>query len=67
MSRGTPVDRVLDDVKATVIYADPALRADPAFAAFQALSQAAAWRTVASGTGSDGDWSILIRRKRVTT
>jgi hypothetical protein len=60
--RGKSVEQVLDDVHATVIYADPVLRLDPRFATFVS-SPPSGWRTVAAGTGTDGDWSVLVRRQ----
>jgi hypothetical protein len=52
---------VLDQTKATVIYADPSLYADPALARLLASPQSAGWRQVAVGTATEGQWSVLIR------
>jgi hypothetical protein len=55
------VRRALDDVHATIVYADPVSRLDPRFRAF-AESPPREWTTVESGRGDDGDWSVLVRR-----
>jgi hypothetical protein len=61
--RGKSVQRILDDAHATVVYADPVARLDPAFVSYLRSARAAAsWRTVGSGTDRYGDWSVLVRR-----
>jgi hypothetical protein len=62
LAEGKSLSRVLDDAHATVIYADPILRRDPAFVALRTPSHLADWRTVARGKGKDGRWSVLVRR-----
>ncbi len=62
LAEGRSLSRVLDDAHATVIYADPILRRDPAFTALRTPTRLAEWRTVASGKGKDGRWSVLLRR-----
>jgi hypothetical protein len=63
LARGKSVERILDDERATVIYADPVLRLEPAFVSFlESPDLAGKWRTIATGKGSDGDWSVLVRR-----
>ena len=61
--RGKSVQRILDETHATVVYADPVARLDPAFVSYLKSPRAAAnWRTVVSGTDRYGDWSVLVRR-----
>lgn len=63
LAHGKSVERILADARATVIYADPVLRLEPAFVAFLDSPESAAdWREVASGRGTDGEWSVLARR-----
>jgi hypothetical protein len=64
LKRGTSVKRILDNTRATVIYADPVSRLEPAFVAYlQSPGARAEWRTIESGTGTDGEWSVLVRRR----
>jgi hypothetical protein len=61
--RGRSVQRVLDDARATVVYADPVARLDPAFTSYLKSARAAAdWRIVGSGRDRYGEWSVLVRR-----
>jgi hypothetical protein len=63
LAQGKSVERILDDERATVIYADPVARLEPAFVSFlRSPGVADKWRTIASGQGADGDWSVLVRR-----
>jgi len=59
---GKSVARALDDVHATVIYADPGLQADPVFSRFL-LSKGATreWRVVSKSPSTDVNWSVLVR------
>jgi hypothetical protein len=56
-----PIENVLASVKATVIYVDPALRADPAIAHLLAAPRSRAWRQADTSNGPDGAWQVLIR------
>ena len=47
----------------TVIYADPLLEADAEFRSVVADPGAAGFRVVAAGSGTDGPWSVLVRRR----
>jgi hypothetical protein len=60
LDHGEPVRNVLNTAKATAIYADPELQADPAIAKLLASPRSFGWRQAAAGTGTDGPWSILI-------
>jgi hypothetical protein len=62
LENGKSVTRILEDADATVIYADPVLRAEPDFAAFLASPPSTDWRVVGSGAGTDGRWSVLVHR-----
>lgn len=59
-SAGRALRDVLAEAKATAIYVDPLLHADPAFAALLDSPASAGWLQVASGTAADGGWSVLI-------
>jgi hypothetical protein len=63
LKRGKSVQRILDDAHATVVYADPGSRLEPAFVAYLKSARAAAhWRTVESGADRYfGPWSVLVR------
>jgi hypothetical protein len=58
---GIPLGKVLDQAKATVIYADPSLLGDPSIAKLAAAPGRYGWRLVASGSGEDGPWRVLVR------
>jgi hypothetical protein len=62
VARGESIGRALDGIKATVIYADALLRADPAFAGLLNAGRGTEWRIVAFGS----DWSVLVRRSLPT-
>jgi hypothetical protein len=60
VSPGRSIRNVLNQAKATVIYADPLLHADRAMATLLTSPEAAGWRQVAAGCTADGRWSVLI-------
>jgi hypothetical protein len=61
MASGLPIRVVLNQAKATAIYADATVLADPEIARLVAVPAANGWRTVASGTGEGGPWYVLVR------
>jgi hypothetical protein len=63
VAHGKSIVRALADVKATVIYADTLLRADPAFAGLLHPQRGSEWRTIASGSEEGREWSVLVRRR----
>jgi hypothetical protein len=63
VAHGKSLVRALDDVKATVIYADAPLRADPAFGGLLHPQRGSKWRALAFGSGNGGEWSVLVRRQ----
>ncbi len=65
LSGGRALRDVLAEAKATAIYVDPTLQADPAFAPLLASPRSAGWLQVAEGAAADGRWSILIRARLV--
>ena len=54
-------NQALLQAKATVVYADPPLQADPLLMRVLASPRSTGWRQVAAGTGNDGRWSVLMR------
>jgi hypothetical protein len=63
VATGRPLSSVLASNKVNVIYADPALAANPDFNSVLADPGAAGYRVVASGTGNDGRWTVLVRNR----
>jgi hypothetical protein len=61
LARGVPIRTVLNQVNATVIYAEAVLLANPSIAKLVAAPPAMGWRQIAGGSGSTGPWRILIR------
>ena len=61
LATGMPIGRVLDKARATVIYADAPLLADPSFARLLASPQRYGWRVLSGGSGETGPWRILVR------
>jgi hypothetical protein len=64
VARGLPLGDALDQVQATVIYADESLAADPAAARLLAAPAVAGWRRVAGGEGTSGTWAVLVHRSQ---
>jgi hypothetical protein len=62
LAAGQPLASVLARNKVTVIYADPLLEADAEFRSVVADPGAVGFRVVAAGSGTDGPWSVLLRR-----
>jgi hypothetical protein len=60
--RGQPMASVLRRAKATVIYADATLWAEPTMRTVLEAPSRAGWRQIAAGTDDSGRWSILVRR-----
>jgi hypothetical protein len=61
LAGGASVQQVLNRAKATAIYADATMVADPALSRFLAAPRRAGWQQIASGKGADGPWRVLIR------
>ena len=57
---GEPLPKVLYQANASVIYADSTLESDPVMARMLASPRLAGWRLVASGSGPDGPWRVLV-------
>jgi hypothetical protein len=55
------VGQVLDRARASVVYADAGMLADPLIVGLVANSRAQGWQVVAHGSGPDGPWSMLVR------
>jgi hypothetical protein len=64
IAAGQSLESVLGRAKATVVYADPLLRAEPAVARLVAAPRSDDWQEAAAGTDVDGSWTILIRKTR---
>jgi hypothetical protein len=62
LAAGVPIRQVLDRAKATVIYADRLLLANPSMAKLVGAPQANGWREIGEGMGETGPWHVLIRR-----
>jgi hypothetical protein len=61
LAAGTSVHTVLTRVKATAIYADSVMLANPSIAKLVAAPRTAGWQQVAGGSGPGGPWRILVR------
>ena len=59
--RGRAVEDVLDNARATVVYADPAMHGDPQLTPLLSSPRAHGWSKISEGEGGDGRWSILLR------
>ena len=64
IAAGKSLRSVLRQARATVVYADPRLRAEPPIARLATSPRRDDWRQVAAGTAADGRWTILIRKIR---
>jgi hypothetical protein len=58
---GTPVEDVLRQARATVVYADPVVHTDPTMTAFLRSPMRAGWREVEHGASNQAPWSVLVR------
>jgi hypothetical protein len=65
LTAGVPIRTVLDRAKATVVYADPVLLADPSLAKLFAAPRHYGWRQVAAGTGEGGPWRVFVRASQL--
>jgi len=61
LAGGSPIQAVLKQSKATVIYAESLLLSDPAIARLAATPARYGWRQVAGGVGQTGPWHVLVR------
>jgi hypothetical protein len=61
LAAGAPIGAILDQYRATVIYADPVLLGDPAIAKLAAAPLRYGWRQLAGGIGDGGPWRVLVR------
>jgi hypothetical protein len=58
---GTPIRALLNQARASVIYADPVLLGDLSIAKLFAAPRQYDWRQLAGGVGEAGPWRILVR------
>lgn len=61
IASGAPIGKVLNQAKATAIYAESLLLENPSIARLAATPQAYGWRQVAGGVGEAGPWHVLVR------
>ncbi|MCW3032712.1 MAG: hypothetical protein JWM60_1057 [Solirubrobacterales bacterium] len=61
VARGEPIRQVLDRAKASVIYAEPVLLANPAVATLVGAPARYGWRQLGAGSSDGQPWHILVR------
>jgi len=61
LASGTPIQAVLNQAKATAIYAESLLLDTPSIARLVADPRLYGWRQVAGGSSAEGPWQVLVR------
>jgi hypothetical protein len=61
LARGIPIRAVLDQARATAIYAEPLLTGDPSIAKLVAAPRRYGWREAAAGVTEGRPWHVLVR------